>query len=124
MRMRNLVAVATVIAIAAIPTLAQPANNLLANPDFETLRPITVEDGGLWHGWTIAGEPTVPAEWSFNTRYVGSMEVRRDDPHSGAYYLRVAAPEGDSSHVYQIREDFEVGQWYRISAHIRGGAAG
>ena len=124
MRMRNLVAVATVIAIAAIPTLAQPANNLLANPDFETLRPITVEDGGLWHGWTIAGEPPVPAEWSFNTRYVGSMEVRRDDPHSGAYYLRVAAPEGDSSHVYQIREDFEVGQWYRISAHIRGGAAG
>ncbi len=108
--------------LTATVAFAQQAPNVLTNGDFETVTTVEVGEDRLWHGWTLPGAPIVPGGgWSFNTHYVGTMEVRTDGAASGERYVRVTAPEGDSSHVYQMREDLQVGQWYRVSARIRGG---
>ncbi len=111
------------IALALGIAVAQEAQNVLTNGDFETVTTVTPGDDGLYHGWRLGEEPLVPAGWSLNTRYVGSLEVRRNEPASGAHCIRVTAPDEDSSHIYQIREGLQVGQWYRVSARIRGGSA-
>lgn len=117
------ICLALVTALTTVPVSAQEAPNVLTNGDFETVTTVEVGQDRLWHGWTLPGEAVVPAGWSFNTHYVGAVEVRSDGPASGERYLRVTAPEDDWSHVYQVRDDLQVGQWYRVSARIRGGPA-
>ncbi len=116
----------TVIAIVALTfssAVAQESENVLINGDFETVTTVETGEGGVWQGWTLPGDPVVPGTWSLNTHYIGTLDVRQDDPASGEHYIRVTAPEDDSAHVYQIRDDLEVGKWYRVTARIRGGPA-
>ncbi|MBD3293019.1 MAG: hypothetical protein GF393_08855, partial [Armatimonadia bacterium] len=115
----------TWICMALIPAAlaAQDADNVLTNGDFETVTTVEADAAGGWQGWTLAGDPIVPGGWQLNTHYVGTLDVRQDGPASGAHYLRVTAPDDDSSHIFQMRNDLQVGQWYRVSARIRGGPA-
>ncbi|MEA3402313.1 MAG: hypothetical protein U9R79_13840 [Armatimonadota bacterium] len=109
--------------MAAAPVAAQEEDMLLTNGGFESVREVELDEAGRYAGWQLGDPPLAPEGWQLNSHYVGSLEVRSDGPHSGQRYIRITAPEDLPTHIYQIRDDLQQDQWYRISARIRGGPA-
>ncbi len=89
---------------------------VLTNGDFEIL----VDAPQEMNNWTLGDPPQRPADWSLNSSYPGTLTIGTDEPQSGERYLHIEAPER-GSHIYQIRDDLQVNQWYRVSLWIRGG---
>ncbi|MGC9317163.1 MAG: hypothetical protein ACP5KN_03910, partial [Armatimonadota bacterium] len=109
--------------LAAIPLAAQEEDMPLTNDSFESVHEVELDQEGRHAGWRLGAPPLAPEGWQLNTHYVGSLEVRSDGAHSGQRYLRITASEELPSHIYQVRDDLQQEQWYRISARIRGGPA-
>lgn len=87
------------------------------NGDFEQLKDATPGAAG----WTLGDPPQVPDGWSLNTAYPGTLTIGTDQPQSGQRYLHLQAPADRESHIYQIRNNLQVNQWYQVSVWIRGG---
>ncbi len=123
MRIRQGVLGTSLLIAATLLTCAGAAlaqgDSALVNGDFEEFVDATA---GL-NNWTLEDPPRRPNQWSLNSAYPGEMQIRTDDPQSGANYLRIKSPEG-GSHIFQIRDDLQLNQWYRISMWIRGGPVG
>ena len=120
---------ATLIAAAALlflilATAVSAQNEMpLTNGDFELVTELTPGADGLCQGWRLGDPPVIPSGWTLNTHYVGTLEVRTDDARSGERYVRLTGDPEVGGHIYQMRDDLEVGRWYRVSAWIRGGTA-
>ncbi len=108
--------IATALLICAGASLAQ-GDSALVNGDFEELIDATA---GL-NSWTLEAPPRRPADWSLNPSYPGTLTIGTDDPQSGDRYLRITCPDARGSHIFQIRDDLQVDQWYRVSLWVRGG---
>jgi len=103
--------------------LSQQAEMPLTNGDFEVVTTVTPGDDGLYQGWTLGDPPVVPERWTLNSHYIGTLEMPTDDAQSGDRYVRIEGDPELGSHIYQMRNDLEIGRWYRVSAWIRGGTA-
>ncbi|MCD6361963.1 MAG: carbohydrate binding domain-containing protein [Armatimonadetes bacterium] len=114
--MTSRVCLFTCVALAAGVALAQDAP-VLHNGDFEQI--IKASPG--MNNWTLGEPPQRPEGWSLNTAYPGTLTIGTDDAHSGERYLHIQAADDRPAHIFQIRDNLQVGQWYRISLWIRGG---
>jgi len=94
----------------------------LTNGDFETVTEVAPGADGLYQGWTLGDPPVVPDRWTLNTAYPGTIQVRVGGAFSGERYVRLIAGQR-GTHIFQMRDDLEVGRWYRVSARVRGGTA-
>ena len=101
-------------ALQLAPAQEQP---ILHNGDFEKLTDATPGASG----WTLGDPPQIADGWSLNSAYTGRLTIGTQAPQSGERYLHIEAPEGQQSHIYQIRNNLQVDQWYRISLWVRGG---
>lgn len=100
---------------------------LVANGGFELAAEAKPGTNGLVQGWRLGQPPRIPTGWSLNTAYPGELAVCETEPgkpgaHAGQRFVRVAAPDHRSAHLYQMCPGLEAGKWYRVSAWVRGGS--
>ena len=80
---------------------------------------------GLSNGWRLGRPPQVPAAWTLNSAYPGELAVcrsaRPSRPIAGSIHTAITAAERDRAHLSDV-SGLESGEWYRVSAWVRGGA--
>jgi len=96
---------------------------LVQNGSFETTKAVTLGADKLLSGWTLPGEPLLPAAWTLNSHYTGALEVRTDTPHEGPTYVRLTGGP-NSGHLYQMIEGLPPGKWFKVSLWCRGDGGG
>lgn len=121
--MSGLAAVSLLISVCALGE----AKPLVANGGFESVAEVKLGADGRVQGWRLGQPPRVPAGWSLNTAYPGELSVCDTEPgkpgaHAGQRFIRIAAPDRRSAHLYQMCPGLEAGKWYRVSAWVRGGS--
>jgi len=99
---------------------------ILKNAGFETAAEARVGADGLLHGWKLTQPPRIPTAWSLNTAYPGELAVCRSElqgpgAHAGQQFVRITA-DSRTAHLYQMCQGLESGEWYLVSAWVRGGA--
>ena len=114
--MTSRVCLFTCVALGAGVALAQDAP-VLHNGDFEQI----IKGSPGMNNWTLGEPPQRPEGWSLNTAYPGTLTIGTGDAHSGERYLHIQAADDRPAHIFQIRDNLQVGQWYRISLWFRGG---
>jgi hypothetical protein len=100
------------------------APSMLENGGFETVATARVEANQRVHGWRVNAPLLVPTAWTLNPAYPGELTVSRAVPdrpaHGGQRFVHIAADDRPA-HLYQMCNGLAPGQWYRVSAWVRGG---
>lgn len=113
--------IAPIVLLASV-ALAQD-KPVVQNAGFEEMSQATPDAAGLVAGWKVVGQGQIPASWSLNSHYTGSLEMRTDDPHEGKAYVRMTGGE-NSGHLYQMLAGLQPGKWYKVSLWSRGSQGG
>ncbi len=117
----------TALGLLLILTTSSPARegprSILENGSFELVVPAgAIKDGGQG-AWKAGANGKVPAGWTLNTGYPGTMTVVEGEAGNGERCVRVTSGTKRNAQFYRPVSAIRPGRWYRISALVRGGAA-
>ena len=95
----------------------------LENGSFEAVvaaRPTTDTGQG---GWGFGPDHRMPAGWSLNAGYPGTLTVVDTGAAAGGRCIRVTAGSARDAQLHRTCAALRPGHWFRVSASVRGGSA-